>query len=382
MERRRFAAPEFVIGEGALELVGQYANNLPAKKVLLVTELGVVRAGWAGKVKNSLTEAGVDCVVFSDVTPNPKDTEVMAGAALYLEEKCDALVAVGGGSPIDCAKGIGAVVVNNENILSFAGVDRVRIPGPPLISIPTTAGSSADVSQFAVITDSRRRAKIGIISRAVMPDLALIDPIATTTMPPILTAATGVATLAHAMEAYVSTASATVTDLIALEAVRLVANNLKNAVEHPLNMGYRSAVAEGSLLAGLAFSNTSLGLAQSMAHSLGGYLNLSHGLCNAYLLEHVVDYNFDSVPNRFARIAEVFGLQVVGLPISEQKNRLIGALKKFIAGIGISGTLRDLGVTPADLKILASQAANDPCLVTNPILPTLQDIEKLYERAL
>ena len=381
MRPRKFVAPEFVLGEGSLELVGRYAANLAASKVFLVSDPGVIRAGWTGKVEASLVQAGLSYAVFSDVTPNPKDAEVMAGAALYLREQCDVIVAVGGGSPMDCAKGIGIIASNGGDILRFEGVDQIENPCPPLIFIPTTAGTSADISQFAIITDTARKVKFAIISKAVVPDLALVDPIPTTTMPADLTAATGIDALVHAFEAYVSNANSPVTDLHALEAIRLVKRHLKGALENPTDLGFRSPMTLASLLAGLAFSNASLGLAHAMAHSLGGFLDLPHGDCNALLLEHVVEFNFHSVPERYARIAEAFGVDSTSLTLADQKARLVAAIRRFRMEAGITGSLMDLGMSRSDLPKLAENALKDPCIVTNPVQPTVQEIERLYERA-
>lgn len=381
MEPRKFVAPEFILGEGALELAGRYAANLSARKVFLVTDPGVIRAGWSRKVEDSLAQAGLPFIPFSDITPNPKDTEVMAGAKLYLEENCDVIVAVGGGSPMDCAKGIGVVASNGQNILQFEGVDRIENPCPPLICIPTTAGSSADISQFAIINDTARKVKIAIISKVVVPDLALVDPLTTTTMPAELTAATGIDALVHAMEAYVSNAHSPVTDLHALEAIRLVSQNLHGAIHHPLDLGFRNPMMLASLLAGLAFSNASLGLVHAMAHSLGGFSNFAHGDCNAPLLEHVVAFNFEAAPERYAHIAKAFGVEIDGLPREDQKFRLIQALREFRMEAGVTGGLRELGMKKSDLSKLAENALKDPCIATNPIRPTLPEIEMIYERA-
>ena len=381
MEQRKFVAPEFILGEGALELVGLYAANMAAKKVLLVSDPGVILAGWTDKVKALLTDAGLQSILFSEVTPNPKDTEVMLGAEIYQREQCDVIVAVGGGSPMDCAKGIGVIVSNGGDILRFEGVDQIKLPCPPLIFIPTTAGSSADISQFAIITDTVRKVKFAIISKAVVPDLALVDPIPTTTTPAKLTAATGMDALVHAFEAYVSNANSPVTDIHALEAIRLVKCNLQGAMENPADLSFRSPMMLASLLAGLAFSNASLGLVHAMAHSLGGFLDLPHGECNALLLEHVVEFNFQSVPERYARIAEAFGVESANLSLTDQKARLVEAIRQFRVGAGMRGGLKDLGMSRTDLRKLAENALKDPCVVTNPIQPTRQEIEVLYERA-
>ena len=379
-ELRKFVAPEMVLGEGALSLIGQYAANFGARRVLLVTDPGVRAAGWAGPVENALKEEGISHVVFDAITPNPKDHEVMAGAGVYLSEKCDVIVVVGGGSPTDCAKGIGIVATNDRHILEFEGMDEVVVPGPPLVCIPTTAGSSADVSQFAIITDTARQVKIAIISKTLVPDVALIDPETTVTMSPELTAATGMDALVHAVEAYASNASSPLTDLNGLEAIRLVTSHLPGAVQEPRSSLARRGMMLGSLLAGLAFSNASLGLVHSMAHALGGRMDLPHGDCNAILLEHVIRFNFTAAAERYRAVGRAMGLDMEGSPADGEL--LSQALVRFRRRVGIHQTLGRLGVTTADIPDMARKAFHDPCLATNPVQPTVREIEVIYEQAL
>lgn len=382
MEIRKNVAPEFVLGSGALDLVGRYARNFAARKVLVVSDPGVVAAGWVKPVAESLREAGIPYVVHMAISANPRDLEVMAGADVFLAERCDVIVAVGGGSPMDCAKGIGIVATSGEHILSFEGVDQVRIPGPPLICIPTTAGTAADVSQFAIVSDTTRKVKIAVISKAMVPDASLIDPRTTTTMPAELTAATGIDALVHAIEAYVSTAGSPITDLHALEAVRQISANLVSAISHPYDMKYRDSMMLGSLLAGLAFSNASLGLVHAMAHSLGGLLDLPHGVCNALLLEFVVDFNYASSPTRYADLARAFGVVVDGCSVDDQKRSFLAALRGLRQAVGLDYGLRAIGVSEDSIPLLAQHAYKDPCLATNPVQPSVADIESVYERAL
>lgn len=382
LELRKFLVPEIVYGVGAIDLVGRYAANVGARKALIVTDSGVRAVGWAERVEAKLSEAGITYVVFDQVTSNPKDFEVMAGAEVYHAEQCNVIIAVGGGSPMDCAKGIGIVATNKQHILTFEGVDEVPIPGPPLVCLPTTAGSSADVSQFAIITDTTRRVKIAIISKTMVPDVALIDPATTITMSPQLTAAVGIDALTHAIEAYVSNASSPLTDLNALEAIRLVTEHLVGAVQNPENMGYRHGMMLGSLLAGLAFSNASLGLVHGMAHALGGYLDLLHGECNANLLKHVVYFNFDAAADRYGAIAQAMGLSTQGLSLVAQKTTLTTALANLGRQVGVNQSLGEMGVSPEVIPQLAQNAFDDPCLATNPIQPTVKEIETIYEHAL
>ena len=379
-ELRKFLAPEIVFGEGALKLAGQYASRFNARNVLLVTDPGVREAGWAFAVEKSLRECGMVYSVFDDITPNPKDYEVMAGADIYQSEKCDVIVTVGGGSAMDCAKAIGIVATNRQHVLEFEGVDEVGIPGPPMICIPTTAGTSADITQFDIITDTARKLKIAIISRTMVPDVALVDPETTLTMPDELTAATGMDALVHAVEAYVSNAASPLTDLNAIEAARLVSEHLPEVVRKPRNMLHRNRMMLGSLLAGLAFSNASVGLVHSMAHALGGYLDLAHGDCNAILLEHVVRFNFDSAADRYRQIGRVMGLEMDGT--GDDRSRLADALGCLGKRAGIHQTLGQMGLKALDIPDLAINAVHDPCIVTNPVQPTQREIEEIYEKAL
>lgn len=379
---RKFVAPEFIFGIDARKLAGRYARNFGARKVLVVSDPGVMAAGWTDDVLACLREEGLEYAVFSSVTSNPKMDEVMEGAELYRLEGCNALVAVGGGSPMDCAKGIGIVSANRLDIAAFEGVDKVEFPTPPLICIPTTAGSAADVSQFAIITDARRRVKFAIISKMIVPDVALIDPVTTTSMPAELSACTGMDAFCHAIEAFVSTAHSPITDLHALEAIRLITANLQPVINEPNNIVLRGEMMLASLEAGLAFSNASLGAVHAMAHSLGGLLDAPHGECNAILLPYVVEFNFSAVPDRYTEIAKAMGLEVSGKAPSEVASSLVAALTHLGEDAGLTYTLGQLGVDRDVIPALAEIAMHDPCIFTNPRQPRRQDIEAIYEKAL
>jgi alcohol dehydrogenase class IV len=379
---RKFVAPEYIFGVGSRRLAGQYARNLGGRKVLVVTDPGVAAAGWTLEVIASLEEAGLQHAVFAGVSANPRAAEVMAGAEFYREQGCNALVAVGGGSPMDCAKGIGIVSSNQRHILEFEGVDQVLHPMPPLICVPTTGGTSADVSQFAIISNPQEAIKIAIVSKAVVPDVALVDPLTLTSMDPYLTACTGLDALTHGIEAFLSTASSPLTDLHALEAIRLVAGNLVPSVRNPADVELRTQVMLGSLHAGLAFSNAILGASHAMAHSLGGYLDLPHGECNAVLLDRVLDFNFPAAPERCERIAQALGLDLRGLPTPGRRAALAAHIRTLKEEAGLNWTLGELGVGTGDIPPLARQALHDPCLVTNPRPSGQRDLEVLYEEAL
>ncbi len=382
LELRKFVAPEFVFGLEARMLAGRYAKNWSVHRVLMVTDPGVIQAGWTADVLKVLSEEGVEHRIFSSVSPNPRDHEVAAGAEYYRQERCDALLAVGGGSVIDCAKGIGIVVANGGDVIDFAGVDQVQVPMPPLICIPTTGGTSADISQFAIINHTRERVKIAIISKAVVPDVALVDPRTLTTLTSHLTACTGMDALVHAVEAYVSNAASPLTDLHALEAVRLIKSHLALSVAEPANLEHRNAVMLASLEAGLAFSNASLGCVHALAHSLGGYLDLPHGECNALLLPQVVDFNFTAAPERYLRLGEALGLDWRGMDPGHCRRALVKHLMEMRQQLGIPGTLKERGLSSSDILPLAQKAMRDPCNATNPRAPKQRDLEVILEGSL
>ena len=380
-ELRKFVAPEFVFGVGAADLAGQYAANLSVKKALVVTGPVLQSLGVPGRVADSLQREGVKSVVFSDVTPNPRDGEVMAGAELYRREHCDAIVSVGGGSPMDCAKAIGIVCTNDRHVLEFEGVDQVERPGPPLICIPTTAGTAADISQFCIINAVSRQVKIAIVSKTMVPDVALIDPLLTLSMGPELTAYTGLDALTHAAEAFASNAASPITDLNAMEAVRLIRKHLLNAVRQPDNLEARTGMMLASTYAGLAFSNAILGAVHAMAHSLGGLLDMPHGLCNAILLDHVIDYNFDAEPEKYRRLGLALGADIPGnAPLDEVRQATLGAIRSLKRAVGVKDNLREMGMTEDVLPLLAQNALNDACMLTNPKQPSLNEVIEIYRQ--
>ena len=382
LEMRKFVAPEFVMGKDARLLAGRYAKNFRATKVLVVTGPEIIKAGWVAEITESLAAEGIGYTLFPDVTPNPRDYEVMDGADRYQQSGCNAIIAVGGGSPIDCAKGIGIVVSNMRNILSFEGVDTIPIPPPPLICVPTTAGTGAEVSQFAIINDTKRKVKIAIISKKIVPDIALVDPVPLTSMPSELTAQTGMDALTHCVEAYVSNASSPVTDTLACEAITQLTGYLRLARENPGNVEYRNQTMIGSLLGGLAFSNASLGAVHAMAHALGGLSDLPHGACNAILLESVVDFNYEASPERFREVGRLLGTVGAVSSPGEEKKAVLSAIRSIRESLGDTLTLSDMGVTRDDIPDLAKKAIRDPCLATNPRKVTTGDLERMYQYAL
>lgn len=384
---RKFIAPEVIYGEGSAGVTGQYAANLGLTNCLVVTDPGVLSAGWATMIVDSLQAAGIRTTLFSDVSPNPRDTEVRAGVEAFASGGCDGIVAVGGGSPMDCAKGIGIMATNEQDVLSFEGVDQVEIPAPPLICIPTTAGSSADVSQFAIITDSTRKVKIAIVSKSTVPDTALVDPACTTTMDAALTSATGLDALTHAFEAYASRVSSDTTDVFALSAIRLARAHLIDAIERPDDMAARDRMMLASMHAGFAFSNAILGAVHAMAHAMGGLLDSPHGDCNATLLPHVIRANFDAAESRYRDIAAAFveGMtpaEAAAAPADEVRDRLVAEIAELGRRAGAKSGLAAMGMTREVIPRLAGLALKDACMMTNPKALTQAEVERIYEEAL
>ena len=382
-EMRKFVAPEIVFGVGSRRRCTFYARNLNARRVLVVSDPGVAAAGWLAELLDLFAEEGIETAAFQGVTPNPKDHEVMAGVDLYRQAGCDIIVALGGGSVIDCAKGIGIVSANGGHILDFEGVDLIPAPGPPLICIPTTAGSAADISQFAIFSDIRRRTKIAVISKTVVPDVALVDPETTLTMSPSLTACTGLDALTHGIEAFVSTASSPLADVHALAAIRDVKENLLAAVANPGDLATRERMMLASLHAGMAFSNASLGIVHAMAHSLGGYADhLPHGECNALLLEFGIDFNFPKAEERFLQVGTALGLDLRGLTMAGKRQRLQSEIRSVRLAVGIGDGLTRRGVTSGEVGHLADFAMRDPCIFTNPRRASNADLKAIYGEAL
>ncbi len=380
---RKFVTPEVIYGAGSRHLAGRYARNIGAGKVLVVSDPGVVAAGWTEDVLASLEKEGLSYCLFTGVSPNPREEEVARGVESCRESGCEGIVAVGGGSVIDCAKGVGIVLANESPILEFEGVDCIEHPIPPLVCIPTTSGSAADVSQFAIITDSERRLKVSIVSKAIVPDLSLVDYATTRTLTPYLVACSGMDAFVHSIEAFVSNAQAPLTDMYALSALSLIWNHLPAAMKDPPDEAARTQVMMGSLEAGLAFSNASLGAVHAMAHALGGLVDNPHGEANAMLIDHVVAFNYEAASERFDLLAQRMGVESGWrMGATERREVLLTRLRQLKRLSGLDLRLRDRGVVRSDIPLLARRALADPCMATNPRRPTLRDIEVMYEEAL
>lgn len=378
----KFHAPEVVFGTGSLSEAGFAAGRLGARRPLVVTDPGIIAAGWVDELLDHLRAAGLHPVVWSNVTPNPRDHEIRAAFAHYLEWDCDVIIGIGGGSVADAAKGVAVLSGNGGDILDYRGVDRVTQPIPPLLIIPTTSGTGADVSQFCIVTDTERSVKITIMGRALVPDISITDPRLLTTMPDLLNAATGLDALTHGIEAYVSLAHNPLADTHALNAVGLVCGNLRSTIVSPHESEPRLRMAQASLQAGLAFSNAILGATHAMSHQVGGLLDAPHGVVNGVLLPHVIRYNARATPQRFVSLAAAAGLDVDGMPGVEAAELLADHVRRLADDVGVPRGLRELGVTETDVPRLADTTLDDACLTTNPRTATLGDVAHLFLEAL
>lgn len=378
----KFHAPEIVFGVDSMAEAAHAALRLGALRPMLVTDPGLIAAGWVDEMVAHLREQGVRAVVWNDLTPNPKDHEIAAGYQRYAEQGCDVLVAVGGGSVIDAAKGIAILAANGGDILDYEGVDKAQVPIPPLVVVPSTSGTGADVSQFCIVTDTTRNTKITILGRALVPDTTVIDPRLLTTMPDWLNAATGLDALTHGIEAFVSLGHNQLTDHHALRAVQMVTDNLVSTMERPAEMSARVLMAQAALEAGLAFTNAILGAAHAMSHQVGGLLDLPHGVINGVLLPHVVRFNAEADPQPYAVIATCLGVADARSPAAEAALALADRIDRLARDVGVPRGLAALGVRHEDLPRLARSALQDACMSTNPRPADEEQMRALFQAAM
>ncbi|ABR47834.1 iron-containing alcohol dehydrogenase [Alkaliphilus metalliredigens QYMF] len=371
-----------LMGAGAVKQVGVQVKNQGGKKVLIVTDAFLNKFGMAGDIKAILEADGLEVVIFDGAQPNPTDLNVEAGLKAFKDNGCDTIVSLGGGSAHDCAKGVGIVAGNGGKIQDYEGVDQSTKPMVPLIAINTTAGTASEMTRFCIITDTSRKVKMAIVDWRCTPSASINDPVLMVNMPAGLTAATGMDALTHAIEAYVSVAATPVTDSAALHAIKLISENLRGAVANGDNFEARKQMAYAQFLGGMAFNNASLGIVHGMAHQLGGFYDLPHGVCNAILLPHVEKFNMLSNPNRFVDIAKAFGENVEGLSTIDAAEVAINAIKRLSQDVGIPSGLAALNVKEKDFKLMAENALKDACSATNPRKASLEDVINIFKDAM
>jgi len=352
------------------------------RRTLIVTDSMLTKLGMAGKIQQVLQEHDIFSVIYDGTQPNPTTENVAAGLAILQQNNCDSVISLGGGSPHDCAKGIALVAANGGDIRDYEGLDRSAKPQLPMIAINTTAGTASEMTRFCIITDVERHIKMAIVDKHVTPKMSVNDSTLMTGMPASLTAATGMDALTHAIEAYVSTAATPITDACALKAITMIAENLPIVVADGNNVQAREAMAYAQFLAGMAFNNASLGYVHAMAHQLGGFYNLPHGVCNAVLLPYVQIFNSQVAAGRLRDCAAAMGINVAGMTEDDGAAACVEAISRLAQQVHIPAGLRELGVKENDIPVLATNALRDACGLTNPIQATHQQIMAIYRAAL
>lgn len=371
-------------GRGSVEVVGERSKILGAKKALIVTDkfLKELKDGPVEKVTKSLEKENIDFAFYDGVEPNPKDTNVRDGLEVYNSEQCDLILTVGGGSAHDCGKGIGIAATHEGDLYeNYAGIETLTNPLPPIVSVNTTAGTGSEVTRHCVITNTEKKVKFVIVSWRNTPLVSINDPELMLDKPAGLTAATGMDALTHAVESYISLGANPVTDSMAIQAMKLISDNLRQAVAYGHNIEARENMANASLLAGMAFNNAGLGYVHAIAHQLGGLYDIPHGVANAVLLPHVLEYNIISNPRKFADIAEFMGEDITGLSTRDAADKAILAIKKLSEDVSIPSNLKELDVKEKDFETMAVLALQDGNAFSNPIQGKKEDIISILKSA-
>lgn len=369
-------------GAGAIGDMVQLIAAKPWGKALIITDGQLVKMGLLDSLFSALDEHQLSYELFDEVFPNPTEELVQKGYAAYQAASCDYLIAFGGGSPIDTAKAVKILTANPGPSTAYSGVGKVTNPGVPLVAINTTAGTAAEMTSNAVITDSVRHVKEVIIDTNLIPDIAVDDASVMLDIPASVTAATGMDALTHAIEAYVSVAAHPLTDANALESIRLISQWLPKAVDEGHNLEAREMMAYGQYLAGMAFNSAGLGLVHALAHQPGATHNLPHGVCNAILLPVIEAFNRPKAVARFAKVTAAMGVNTQDMNEEEASFEAILAIRMLSTRVGIPSGFSQLGIQTADIEGWLDNALADPCAGCNPRVATREEVRELYLEAL
>lgn len=385
METKRLILNETsYFGQGAIQQITTEISRRGYKKALVVTDKDLVKFNVAGKVLAVLENGNVPYVVFDEVKANPTVNNVKLGVAAYKAACADFIIAIGGGSPIDTAKAIGIITNNPEfsDVKSLEGVADTKKRTVPIIAVPTTAGTAAEVTINYVITDEEAVKKMVCVDPNDIPELSIVDPEMMVSMPKGLTAATGMDALTHAIEGFITRGAWIMTDMFEIKAIELIAQHLENAVNNPTDLEARNGMALGQYIAGMGFSNVGLGIVHSMAHPLGAYYDTPHGVANALLLPYVMEYNAPASGTKYQQIAKAMGVaNIESMSADQYRNAAVEAVKALSLRIGIPQKLVEIGVKEEDLPKLAQAAFNDVCTPGNPRDTSVEDILVLYKKA-
>jgi alcohol dehydrogenase len=371
-----------IIGPGAIKEAGTEVKNLGYKKALVVTDKILNQLGVVAKVTDILSANDIEFSVYDAVEPNPTMKSVHDGLDMLKAEDCDFIISLGGGSPQDAAKAIGILATNGGRIKDYEGAYQSSNKSLPIIAFNTTAGTASEMTIFYVITDEDRHVKMVMCDPNCLATIAVSDPELMTAKPAALTAATGMDALTHAIECYLSKGTYRLTEALALEAIRIISESLKEAVDNGTNIEARSAMAWGSYIAGMAFSNGGLGIVHSMAHQLGAIYNLPHGVSNAVLLPYVEAFNAPAVGEKMRNIAEAMGTDTTGMSTEEAADAAINAIIALNKAVGVPTSITEFGVKEDKLQLMAEQAIADICTGGNPRDVTVEDIIQIYKTAM
>lgn len=372
---------KIITGFDSVSNIAEYVHELKGNRIMVVTDPGIVKSGALDKLKKALEQANLFYIVYDNVVPNPPIPLVEQGAEIAKKESIDLFIAVGGGSPMDVAKGINVLITNGGKVRDFVGQEKVKTPTFPLIAIPTTCGTGSEVTRSACITDLETQEKLVIISSYVIPQVALIDPTLLQSLPPRVIASTGMDALTHALEAYVSAKAQPLSDALAIYAIELIADNLRKAVHYQKNLENIQNVTIASTMAGIAFTNGFLGLVHAMAHPLGGVFDIPHGVANAILLPYVMKFNLVANYEKFAKIAKVMGENVEGLTAAQAAEKSLTAVLKLSADVGIPANLKAVGADMSKLDKLVADSLVSGNIYTNPRKNTPEDIRNIFLEA-
>ena len=378
----QFQTPTKIIsGIGSTAEIIKELNDLHAKKVLLITDPGLVQAGVAQQVVEMLKQAAVEVEIFDAVEPDPSIQVATKAAEMAKNVKANVLIALGGGSAIDTAKSAALLVTNGGYLKDYAGVNKVVKPILPLIAVPTTAGTGSEVTIFAVMSDPEKQEKFTISGALIAPAVAVLDPLLTLKLPPSVTAFTGMDALTHAIEAFTSSIAQPATDALALSAIKLILKHLPVAVGRGDNIMARDGMLQASLLAGIAFNNAFLGLAHAIASPLGGHFHVPHGLANAVMLPYVMEYNLPTAVRRYAEIGRALGLQAVGDTPRAVAEKTVAAITQLARDINIPEKLSNIGAKEELLPLVARDALKSIQLKFNVRNASEKEILVLLQKA-
>ena len=371
-------------GPGARRRLPDEMKRLGLHKALVVTDKDLIKFGVADKVLDVLRESEIPFEVFSEIKPNPTVSNVKDGVEAFASSGADMIVAIGGGSSIDTAKAVGIITNNPEfaDVVSLEGTADTKKKSVPIIALPTTAGTAAEVTINYVITDEVNQKKMVCVDPNDIPMVALVDAELMYTLPKSLTASTGMDALTHAIESFITPGAWLMSDMFELKAIEMIAGNLKAAVDNGNDAVAREAMSQAQYIAGMGFSNVGLGIVHSMAHPLGAHYDTPHGVANALLLPYVMEYNAESpAAPKYIQIAKAMGVNTEGMSEAEGVQAAIEAVRQLSLSIGIPQKLHEIGVREEDLHQLAIDAFNDVCTGGNPRPTSVEDIEALYHKA-